>query len=107
MGGGQQRSNFGRCVFSVTTPATRFTNIDELDDRSFRLGLHGQVTKQPLFLGAGDHHIIGPLNRLNKSASFTAAQRVVQRERLRQALTEGFRVQRLGLVAVANQRGHA
>jgi len=49
--------------------------------------LHGQVTKQPLFLGASHHHVIDALHGLNESASFTAAQGGVQREWLSQALT--------------------
>jgi hypothetical protein len=71
------------------------------------LRLHSQVTKQALLLGAGHHDIVCALYGLYKSARLTAAQRGVQRERLRQALAQRLRVQGLGLVAVANQRGHA
>ena len=67
----------------------------------------GKLTKQALLLGASHHHIIDTLNGLNESASLAAAQRGMQREWLRQALTQCLRIEGLGLVAVANQRGHA
>ncbi len=106
----EQGGDFGRGVFGVLAPATRFTDVDELDDRRFGLGLHRKFAKQPLLLCASDHHIvlrIGVLHCANEFASFASAQRGVQLQRFIQALAQRLRVERLGLVAVANQRGHA
>ncbi len=103
----QKRSDFGRGVFGITAPSTGFANVDELNDRGLGLRLYGQVAKQALFLGAGHHHIVCALHGLQKCARLAATQRGVQRERLRQALAQCLGVQGLGLVAVANQRGHA
>lgn len=88
-------------------PTASLSDIDELDDRSFSLGLYRQITKQPLLLGTSHHHIVIALNRLEVSADITPAQRSVERESFRQALAQRFRVEWLGLVAVANQGGHA
>ena len=107
MRGRQKRGDFGRRVFSVSAPATGLADIDELDDRGFSVGLNRQIAKECLLLGASHHHVVIALNRLEVSADIATAQRSVQRERFRQALTQRLRVQGLGLVAVANQCGHS
>ena len=71
------------------------------------MGLHRQIAKQSLLLGASHHHVVIALNRLEVGPDIAAAQRSVQRERFRQALTQRLRIEGLGLVAVANQCGHA
>ena len=76
----------------VAAPSTRLADVDELDDRGFGLRLNGQLAKQALFLGASHHHIVGTLHGFDEGARFTTAQRGVQREVLRQALTQGLRV---------------
>lgn len=107
MGRSQQRSHLGRCLAGIAAPATGFADVDEFNDRGLGLRLHRQLTKQALLLGAGDHHIVCALHGCDKGARFTATQSGVPCEVFRQALTQGLRVERLGLVAVANQRGHA
>ena len=104
---GKEGSDFGRRVFGVSTPTTGLANIHELDDRSFSVGLNRQIAKEPLLLGASHHHIVIALNRLQVSADIAPTQRSMKRQRFRQALTQRLRVEGLGLVAVANQCGHA
>ena len=106
MRGGEKRGDFGRCVFGVLAPATGLADIDALDDRGFSGGLQSQIAKESLLLGACHHHIVMALNRLEISADVATAQRRMERERFRQALTQRLRIERLGLVAVANQGGH-
>ena len=73
-------------------PTTGLTDIDELDDGSFSVCLQCQITEQSLLLGASHHHIVIALNRLEVSADITTAQRSVERQRFRQALTQRLRI---------------
>ena len=106
MRGGEKRSDFGRRVFGVLAPATGLADIDELDGGSLGLRLLCQIAKEFLFLGTCHHDIVMALNRLEIGTDITSAQRRMQWERLRQALTQRLRVEGLGLVAIANQCGH-
>ena len=104
---GKKCRYFGRRVFRILAPSTGLADIDELDDRSLSGGLNCQIAKEFLLLGASDHYIVVALDRLQIGADIAATQRRVKRQWFRQALAQRLRIERLGLVAIANQGGHA
>ena len=103
---GQQGGNFRTGTGRVLAPAAGFANIDELDHRSRPVGLLRQFGKQPLFLGASDHHVFARLNGFLESAGFAPAQHRMQRQVFVKCRAQRTGLERHGLVAVANESGH-
>ena len=103
---GQQSSDFWAGAGRIFAPAAGFPNIDEFDNRRGAASLLRKLYKQPLFLGAGDDHIITRLNRFLKSASFAPAKRRMQAQVFIECRAQLQGLKRHGLVAVANESGH-
>ena len=70
---GQQRGHLGAGAGRVAAPAAGLADVDEFDGRDGTHRLLGKFSKQALFLGAGDHHVVAGLDGLLKRSGLPAA----------------------------------